>query len=55
MKKYSVYASQLVIYKKEVEANSEEEAQEKAWEDDSLDWNWWDYGDWQLEKTTLNP
>ena len=38
MPKYKVYASQEVIYYKEVEAESEDEAEELAWEDDDSKW-----------------
>ena len=50
MKKYTVIASQLVFYRKEVEADSMEDAEEKAWEDDNgTDWKEYAYGDWELE------
>ena len=50
MAKYTVIASQLVFYRKEVEADSMEDAEEKAWEDDNgTDWKEYAYGDWELE------
>lgn len=53
MKEYRVYASQVVFYSKVVKANSPEEAEQLAWEDDTgNDWKEFDYGDWQLEETT---
>lgn len=53
MAKYRVYASQLVFYTKLVEADSAEQAEELAWEDDTgNDWKEISYGDWELEDAT---
>lgn len=52
MKKYRVYASQQIIYCKEVEAKNAEEAEEIAWESDDVRWEEVDYGDWELEEGT---
>ena len=55
MKKYTVIASQLVFYRKEVEADSKEDAEEKAWEDDNGDdWKDFQYGDWEIEDVILD-
>ena len=50
MKQYEVLASQLVFYRKVVTANSLEDAENVAWEDDCGD-DWKDiaYGDWELD------
>lgn len=50
MKTYKVLASQLVYYTKTVQANTKEEAENLAWEDDTGD-DWKDaaFGDWELE------
>jgi hypothetical protein len=49
MKKYTVYASQIVFYSKEVQANSIDEANEIAWESYGNDWAECHYGDWAIE------
>lgn len=49
MKTYTVYASQIVFYSKEVQANSIDEANEIAWESDGNDWAECHYGDWAIE------
>ena len=55
LKTYKVTASQLVYYTKVIEAESEEQAEELAWEYDSGNgWQEFDYGEWQLEKIELN-
>jgi hypothetical protein len=50
MKTYKVYSSQLVYHVTEVEAESEEQAEEIAFTR-SDDWQWFDCADWQIEKT----
>ena len=56
MKTYTVIASQLVFYRKIVQANSEQEAQDLAWEDDSGDdWKDISYGDWDIEDVQEMP
>jgi len=52
MKKFRVYASQEVIYFKDVEAETAEQAEELAWEDNDSNWNDIQYGDWQIEQGT---
>lgn len=54
MKTYKVYASQEIFYAKIVEAENEDEALQKAWEDDNGD-DWKDvaYGEWKLEEDAL--
>lgn len=50
MKSFQIIASQLVYYKKTVQANTKEEAEKLAWEDDSGEvWTDVSFGDWQLE------
>lgn len=51
MKKYRVYASQIVYHYKDVEAESLEDAEANAWEDEN-EWVEFDYGDWMLEDNT---
>ena len=52
MKKYKVYASQLVYYVRTVEAESVEDAEEFAYNNSNgLDWSDYDYGEWAIEKT----
>lgn len=51
-KKFRVYASQEIIYYKDVEAETEEQAEELAWEDNDSNWIDCHYGDWQLEENT---
>lgn len=48
-KKYNVYSSQIVYHVLQVEAESEEEADEIAFLD-SDNWQWFDCGEWQIEK-----
>lgn len=51
MKIYRVFASQTVYYVKTIEADSPEQAEELAWEQDNgLGWDDFDYGEWQLEE-----
>lgn len=52
MKKYRVYASQQVIYYKEVEAKSKAQAEELAWEGEDSGWQEVHFGDWQMEEGT---
>lgn len=49
MAKFRVYASQIVFYEKEVEANSIDEANEIAWESQDVEWKEVQYGDWAIE------
>ncbi len=49
MKKYRVYASQIVFYEKEVLANSLDDANEIAWESKDTDWKESQWGDWAIE------
>ena len=49
MKTYIVYASQIVFYEKEVQANSADEANEIAWESKDTDWKECQWGDWAIE------
>ena len=51
-KQFRVFASQLVFYYKDIEANSEEEAEEIAFEDDGSGWEEFEYGAWQIEEGT---
>lgn len=50
MKTYTIYASQLIYFKKEVQANSEEEADELAFKNTGNDWEEYDYGEWLTEE-----
>lgn len=51
MKTFTVIASQLIFYKKTIAAESEEEAERIAIEDDTgQNWKEFHYGDWQLEE-----
>lgn len=50
MKTYQVIASQLVFYKKNIEAKDEKEAEEIAFELSGFDWKEVDFGEWQIEK-----
>lgn len=52
MKTFRVYASQEVIYYKEVKADTAEQAEQLAWENDDTSWIDVQYGDWQLEQGT---
>lgn len=49
MKKYRVYASQIVFYEKEVLAKSLDDANEIAWESKDTDWKEIQWGDWAIE------
>jgi hypothetical protein len=49
MNTYRVYASQIVFYEKEVQANSADEANEIAWESKDTDWKECQWGDWAIE------
>jgi hypothetical protein len=49
MKTYRVYASQLVFYTKEVQANSIDEANEIAWESQDTQWEECQWADWAIE------
>ena len=52
-KEFRVFASQLVFYYKDIKANSEDEAEEIAFEvDDGSGWKEYDFGEWQLEDGT---
>lgn len=48
MNKYKVYSSQLVYHVTEVEAESQEQAEQIAFEQD-LNWRWYDCANWQIE------
>lgn len=50
MKKFKVYSSQIVYHVLEVEAETEEQAEELAFSN-SADWQWFDCGNWQIEQT----
>ena len=50
MKKYKVYSSQLVYHVTEVEAESQEQAEEIAFLEDS-DWRFYDCVNWQIENS----
>jgi hypothetical protein len=49
MKTYKVYASQIVFYEKEIQANSIDEANEIAWESKDTNWEEVQWGDWAIE------
>jgi len=49
MKTYRVYASQIVFYEKEIQANSIDEANEIAWESKDTNWEEVQWGDWAIE------
>lgn len=51
MKTYKVFSSQIVYHVLNVEAETEEEAQEIAF-NDSDNWAWFDCGNWQIEQIT---
>jgi hypothetical protein len=52
-KEFRVFASQLVYYYKDIKANSEEEAEELAFEaDDGSGWKDYEFGEWQIEEGT---
>lgn len=48
MKKFKVYSSQIVYSVTEIEAESEEQAREIAYEKET-DWHFSDYGHWDIE------
>jgi hypothetical protein len=51
MNTYKVIASQLVFYEKIVQAETQEDAEQAAWESDFDDkWREIEYSDWQLEQ-----
>jgi hypothetical protein len=50
---YKVVCSQLVYSETIIEAESEDEAQEIAYESDGLDWKEVHYGDWDIEDVEL--
>lgn len=51
MKTYTIYASQVVYFKKTVKAESEEQADDLAFKyDPENDWEEYDYGEWLNEK-----
>jgi hypothetical protein len=50
MPKYKIYSSQIVYHVIEVEAESEEQAEEIAF-NNADDWQWFDCGNWQIENT----
>lgn len=49
MKTYAVYASQLVYWRKEVQANSQEEAEAIAFDQSNNEWEEFDYGEWLID------
>jgi hypothetical protein len=53
MNKYRVVCSQLVYHETFIEAESEDEAQEIAYESDGLNWKEFQYGDWDIEVVEL--
>jgi len=55
MKKlYRVVASQLVFHETFIEAESEEEAEELAWESDiEPEWKEFAFGDWEIDDVEL--
>ena len=54
MKTYTIYASQLIHFKKEVQANSKEEAEELSFKQTENDWEEFDYGEWLTESIEEN-
>lgn len=51
MKTYTIYASQTIYFKKTVKAESEEQADDLAFQyDPENDWEEYDYGEWLNEK-----
>jgi hypothetical protein len=51
MKTYTIYASQTIYFKKTVQAESEEQADDLAFQyDPENDWEEYDYGEWLNEK-----
>jgi hypothetical protein len=52
MKKYRVFASQMVHHYRDIEAETIEEAEALAFEDSNgPDWHDFDYGDWEIKFT----
>lgn len=52
MKKYRVFASQIVYHYKDIEAETIEQAEDIAFSSDSgTDWKEFQYGDWQIEQS----
>lgn len=54
MKTYTIYASQIIYFTKEVRANSPEEAEELSFKQTENDWQEFDYGEWLTEKIEEN-
>ena len=56
MKKlYRVVASQLVFHETFIEAESEDEAAELAWDSEiEPEWKEFQYGDWEIEDVMVN-
>jgi hypothetical protein len=53
MKTYTIYASQVIYFKKEVQANSKEEADALAFEySEDNDWQEYNYGEWLTDEIT---
>jgi hypothetical protein len=51
MRTYRIYASQMVYHYRDVVAESEEQAEEIAFEHDSgMYWEEFQYGDWQIDE-----
>lgn len=50
MKTFKVYSSQIIYHVIEVDAESEEQAEELAF-NNADDWQWFDCGNWQIENT----
>ena len=53
MNKYRVVCSQLVYHETFIEAESEDEACQIAFESGDLDWIEFQYGDWEIEDVEL--
>jgi hypothetical protein len=53
MKKYRVFASQIVYHYKDIEAETIEQAEDIAFsnDEDFGDWKEFQYGDWQIEQS----
>jgi hypothetical protein len=53
MKNYTIYASQVIYFKKEVQANSKEEADALSFEySEDNDWQEYNYGEWLTDEIT---
>jgi hypothetical protein len=51
MKTYTIYASQVIYFKKEVQANSKEEADALAFEySEDNEWQEYNYGEWLTDE-----